>query len=218
MESLIVLAFLSNNLGNLVYMDIFRSLFCWLQLHSFNAEQKIPEDTVENRKFSKTAWVLKKKEKEKSKSTCDFEGSKVDLRNIYSSGDCPWSWVVSMKNEWWRVKLPSCQYLICFKTTNKQTNKQTKNKNQPPLTFPVAQMVKSLPAIQETWVWSLGREDSPGEGNGNLLQYSCLEKSHGQSSMVGYIQSMGLQRVRHDWVTFLSFLFLSPDLCLTWPD
>ena len=25
------------------------------------------------------------------------------------------------------------------------------------------------------WVQSLGREDSPGEGNGNPLQYSCLE-------------------------------------------
>ena len=29
--------------------------------------------------------------------------------------------------------------------------------------------------MQETWVRSLGREDSPGEGNGNPLQYSCLE-------------------------------------------
>ena len=29
--------------------------------------------------------------------------------------------------------------------------------------------------MQETWVRSLGREDSPGEGNGNTLQYSCLE-------------------------------------------
>ena len=27
----------------------------------------------------------------------------------------------------------------------------------------------------ETWVQSLGQEDSPGEGNGNPLQYSCLE-------------------------------------------
>ena len=27
--------------------------------------------------------------------------------------------------------------------------------------------------IQETWVQSLGQED-PGEGNGTLLQYSCL--------------------------------------------
>ena len=30
---------------------------------------------------------------------------------------------------------------------------------------PVAQMVKHLPAVQETWVQSLGQEDSPGEGN-----------------------------------------------------
>ena len=39
----------------------------------------------------------------------------------------------------------------------------------------VAQMVKHLPAMQETWVRSLGWEDSPGEGNGNPLQHSCLE-------------------------------------------
>ena len=38
-------------------------------------------------------------------------------------------------------------------------------------------MVKNLPAMQETQVQSLGGEDSPGEGNGNPLQYSCLEKS-----------------------------------------
>ena len=38
----------------------------------------------------------------------------------------------------------------------------------------VAQMVKNLPAMQEIWVRSLGHEESPGEGNGNPLQYSCL--------------------------------------------
>ena len=36
-------------------------------------------------------------------------------------------------------------------------------------------MVKNLPAMQETLVRSLGQEDPPGEGNSNLLQYSCLE-------------------------------------------
>ena len=36
-------------------------------------------------------------------------------------------------------------------------------------------MVKNLPAVQETRVQSLGREDSPGGGNGNSLQYSSLE-------------------------------------------
>ena len=41
----------------------------------------------------------------------------------------------------------------------------------------VAQKVKNPPVMQETWVHSLGWEDSPGEGNGDLLQYSCLENS-----------------------------------------
>ena len=27
---------------------------------------------------------------------------------------------------------------------------------------------------------------SPGEGNGNPLQYSCLETPHGQRNLVGY--------------------------------
>ena len=46
-------------------------------------------------------------------------------------------------------------------------------------TFPslVAQLVKDLPALRETWVPSLGWEDSPGEGKGSPLQYSGLGKS-----------------------------------------
>ena len=31
-----------------------------------------------------------------------------------------------------------------------------------------------------------GLERSPGRGNGNPFQCSCLEKSHGQRSLVGY--------------------------------
>ena len=31
-----------------------------------------------------------------------------------------------------------------------------------------------------------GLGGSSGEENGNLLQYSCLEKSHGQRSLTGY--------------------------------
>ena len=27
---------------------------------------------------------------------------------------------------------------------------------------------------QDTWIQSLSQEDPPGEGNGNLFQYSCL--------------------------------------------
>ena len=44
----------------------------------------------------------------------------------------------------------------------------------------------------------LGR--SPGEGNGNPLQYSCLEKSQGQKSLVG-CNPWVRKRVRHDLAT-----------------
>ena len=49
----------------------------------------------------------------------------------------------------------------------------------------VAQMKKNLPTMQETWVWFLGWEDSPGGRHGNTLQYSCLENPHGQRSLMG---------------------------------
>ena len=39
----------------------------------------------------------------------------------------------------------------------------------------VAQRLKRLPPMRETQVQPLGWEDPPGEGNGNPLQYSCLE-------------------------------------------
>ena len=53
----------------------------------------------------------------------------------------------------------------------------------------VALVVKSLPTNERTTedtglIPGLGR--SPGGGHGNPLQYSCLENSHGQKSLVGY--------------------------------
>ena len=39
----------------------------------------------------------------------------------------------------------------------------------------IAQLVKNLPAMQETRVRFLGWEDSTREGNGNPFQYSYLE-------------------------------------------
>ena len=50
----------------------------------------------------------------------------------------------------------------------------------------VAQMVKhACNAGDLGSIPGLGR--SPGEGNGNPLQYSCLDgESHGQRSLVGY--------------------------------
>ena len=52
----------------------------------------------------------------------------------------------------------------------------------------VAQRVKSLLAMQETWVWPwFGK--IPREGNGNPLQYSCLENSWTEEP--GGLQSVG---------------------------
>ena len=42
----------------------------------------------------------------------------------------------------------------------------------------------------------LGSGRPPGKGNGNLLQYSCLENP--MNRRAGDLQSKGLQRVRHD--------------------
>ena len=50
----------------------------------------------------------------------------------------------------------------------------------------LAQLVKNLPAMQETWIRSLGWEDSPGGGHGNPLQCSCLENPHEQRSLADY--------------------------------
>ena len=38
----------------------------------------------------------------------------------------------------------------------------------------------------ETWAQSLDWEDQLEEENGNPLQYSCLKKSHGQKTLMGY--------------------------------
>ena len=63
----------------------------------------------------------------------------------------------------------------------------------------VAQMVKNLPAIWETLVWALGQEDPLKEEmatHSSILAWRIpwTEEPEG-------LQSMGLQRVRQDWVT-----------------
>ena len=56
----------------------------------------------------------------------------------------------------------------------------------------------------------------PGEGNGNPLQYSCLEISHGQRSLAGYSpwghKETGLSE-RQDWATH-TFTFLPYNVVL----
>jgi len=63
----------------------------------------------------------------------------------------------------------------------------------------VAQLVKNLPAMQETWVRSLGWEDPLEEGMATL--FSILPGESPWTEEPDGLQSMGLQIVRHDWAT-----------------
>ena len=67
-------------------------------------------------------------------------------------------------------------------------------------------MVRNLPAMWETRVRSLGQED-PLE-KGMAIHSSILAWRIPWTEEPGGLQSMGLQRIRHDWMTNLSFPFL----------
>ena len=70
----------------------------------------------------------------------------------------------------------------------------------------VAQRVKLLLAMRETWVWSLGDplEKEKATHSGSLAwKISWMEKP-------GRLQSIGSQRVGHDWATSLSFSRRAP--------
>ena len=69
----------------------------------------------------------------------------------------------------------------------------------------VAQRVKHLPAMQETWVRSLGWEDPPEKAM--ATDSSTFAWKIPWTEEPGRLQSMGSQRVRHDWVASLSFPF-----------
>ena len=60
----------------------------------------------------------------------------------------------------------------------------------------MVQMVKNLPAIQKTWIGSLGWED-PLE-KGMATHSSILAWRIPWTEEPGRLQSMELQRVRHD--------------------
>ena len=60
----------------------------------------------------------------------------------------------------------------------------------------VAQTEKNLPAMWETWVSTLGWEDLLGKGT--ATHSSILAWRIPWTEEPGWLQSIGLQRVRHD--------------------
>ena len=96
-----------------------------------------------------------------------------------------------------KVGQPSSADLIWVQRPN--------NKNQFSLTmdFAVAQMVKNPSAMQETWIWSLGWDD-PLE-KGMAIHSSILTWRIPWTEEPGGLQSVGSQRVGHDWETNINY-------------
>ena len=65
---------------------------------------------------------------------------------------------------------------------------------------PVAQMVKNLPVVWKTWVWSLGWEDPLEKG---MATYSSILawRIHGQRSLAGYSPWVHKELDMTEWLT-----------------
>ena len=82
-----------------------------------------------------------------------------------------------------------------------------------------AQRLKNLPAMQETWVRSPDRVGKIPLEKGMATHSSILAWRIAWTEEPGGFQSMGSQRVRHDWATN-TFTFQGPlrcDFCSVWP-
>ena len=86
-----------------------------------------------------------------------------------------------------------------IKEDEKATSQDRSSENRPALISLVVQTVKNLPAMWETRVQSLGQGD-PLE-KGMATHSSVLVWRIPWTEKPGGLQSMGSQRVRHDWVT-----------------
>ena len=74
-----------------------------------------------------------------------------------------------------------------------ETRLQGSQQNLPHFNEIILLFIKRLPATWEIWVQSLRREDSPGEGNGNQPQHSCLENPVNRGAW-GRLQSIGCKK------------------------
>ena len=69
----------------------------------------------------------------------------------------------------------------------------------------MAQTVKRLSTMRETWVQALGWEDPLDEGNGNPFQYSCLENSMDRGAWQATVHGVAKSQTRLS--DFTSFFF-----------
>ena len=116
--------------------------------------------------------------------------------------DLSWWWVFSVQEEIMRAHLCwalSCRTLPTGPWTHGRPAHYFETKFGLDWASLMAQMVKNLPAMQETWVWTLGWEDSLEKGM--ATHTSILAWRIPWTEEPGRLQPMGSQTDRHDWMT-----------------
>ena len=121
---------------------------------------------------------------------------------------------IRTKLKYWFLYLSSSEFYTCFLHVSDDIPTQapqhcvywednshwgTTGLTLPPRAFIVAQKVKHPPAMQETQIRSLGREDLLEKEM--ATHSSILAWRIPLTEKLGGLQSMGLQRVGHDWAT-----------------
>ena len=112
-----------------------------------------------------------------------------------------------MNSHWYAVELPDAQILTCTCTqypdalyahinTYARTYAHINTHGCTHGDFPGGSVVKNRPADAGDLGSVRGSGRSPGEGNGYLLQYSCLGNAWTEEP--GGLQSMGLQTAGHN--------------------
>ena len=87
------------------------------------------------------------------------------------------------------------------------------------LSFPCGSDSKCLPTMRETRIWSREtpwRRKTPGEGNGNPLQHSCLENSMDGGASWATVHRVAKSRIRLSNLTnwYLEFSLCGVLFCL----
>ena len=112
-----------------------------------------------------------------------------------------WVWVDS--GTWWWTGGPGVLWFMGLQGVGHDRVTELNWTEQLSRVSLVAQMVKSLPSVQETWVWSLAWEDPLEKKMAN--HSSVLGCKIPWTENPGRLQPMGSQRFGHDWTTSLSF-------------
>ena len=114
-----------------------------------------------------------------------------------------WTWVWVDSGSWWRTGRPGVLQFMGSQRVRHSWATELNGEMQMLRDSLVAQLVKNLPAMRETWVWSLA-----GEGKGYPLQYSGREHStdcrvHGVAKSWTRLSDFHFQNANRQFMYFL---------------